>query len=945
MHQTYLWAWVEEVEAVEAASACQRVGRKKLRHRDKEVWHFLGAVLPPRYSLLARQRLVLQQPPPQTLLFYLSTFPHKQVFKVSRLKFDVVWVIARGVGLTTAMSAPKMEPPKVAPLEQPSFFSGFRDEGFPSIYAELKTAAHVDVLEAGLIVAFVIIGFSLLLTLPGGTRGLQKLKVLLRICVLVVIGAILTVTNFGQEWEVGHVVSKTPYKPLISDEVDANIHLHIGLRSINVTMKAEHGLPEALKNEIIDYNEQFSWTWDQGRFGFGPFAQRKGLPLPILWIVDYFTLDGEGFRFGRFYRTAGWYTHIAMWSALPAWMLACILLHCSVHYGSLLTCLTGVLQLLACIIWASVRNPHRLFIPFEDANLTVSFGRDFWLTLINGVVCTVLGLILFILDSERLRLHEETSAFFGIDPLTIYDENYITEDEEKKLQQKQDGHDKNDTHQMELGQMDPEPGPSRYLGMPDTHVVLTRRGTLLKGQSSIRAPRLPPRPRRRAPEVIEEQPIYGNVENIGLTTAMSAPKMEPPKVAPLEQPSFFSGFRDEGFPSIYAELKTAAHVDVLEAGLIVAFVIIGFSLLLTLPGGTRGLQKLKVLLRICVLVVIGAILTVTNFGQEWEVGHVVSKTPYKPLISDEVDANIHLHIGLRSINVTMKAEHGLPEALKNEIIDYNEQFSWTWDQGRFGFGPFAQRKGLPLPILWIVDYFTLDGEGFRFGRFYRTAGWYTHIAMWSALPAWMLACILLHCSVHYGSLLTCLTGVLQLLACIIWASVRNPHRLFIPFEDANLTVSFGRDFWLTLINGVVCTVLGLILFILDSERLRLHEETSAFFGIDPLTIYDENYITEDEEKKLQQKQDGHDKNDTHQMELGQMDPEPGPSRYLGMPDTHVVLTRRGTLLKGQSSIRAPRLPPRPRRRAPEVIEEQPIYGNVENIRSDTAYVNQGFQRR
>jgi hypothetical protein len=42
-------------------------------------------------------------------------------------------------------------------------------------------------------------------------------------------------------------------------------------------------------------------------------AQNRGLPLPILWVVDYFTIDGEGLRYGRHYRTAGWYAHIAMW--------------------------------------------------------------------------------------------------------------------------------------------------------------------------------------------------------------------------------------------------------------------------------------------------------------------------------------------------------------------------------------------------------------------------------------------------------------------------------------------------------------------------------------------------------------------------------------------------------------------------------------------------------
>ena len=42
-------------------------------------------------------------------------------------------------------------------------------------------------------------------------------------------------------------------------------------------------------------------------------AQRKGLPYPILWIAEYFTIDGEGIRWGRHYRQAGYYTHIVMW--------------------------------------------------------------------------------------------------------------------------------------------------------------------------------------------------------------------------------------------------------------------------------------------------------------------------------------------------------------------------------------------------------------------------------------------------------------------------------------------------------------------------------------------------------------------------------------------------------------------------------------------------------
>lgn len=63
----------------------------------------------------------------------------------------------------------------------------------------------------------------------------------------------------------------TQYKPGSSSKIRADISLKIGLRGINVTLKAHKDhLPEALKNETIDYNENFSWEWSQGRIGFGP---------------------------------------------------------------------------------------------------------------------------------------------------------------------------------------------------------------------------------------------------------------------------------------------------------------------------------------------------------------------------------------------------------------------------------------------------------------------------------------------------------------------------------------------------------------------------------------------------------------------------------------------------------------------------------------------------
>lgn len=80
-----------------------------------------------------------------------------------------------------------------------------------------------------------------------------------------------------------------------------------------------------LAGENIDYNERFLWggSWFQGRVGFGRYAgtinqefraaQYRGMPYPILWIAEYFTLDGEQIRWARKFRQAGWYAHQYLW--------------------------------------------------------------------------------------------------------------------------------------------------------------------------------------------------------------------------------------------------------------------------------------------------------------------------------------------------------------------------------------------------------------------------------------------------------------------------------------------------------------------------------------------------------------------------------------------------------------------------------------------------------
>ncbi|XP_023724686.1 dual oxidase maturation factor 1 isoform X4 [Cryptotermes secundus] len=355
------------------------------------------------------------------------------------------------------------------------FFDFARKEGFPTQFPSNKTAVTADVLEAGFILAFLMLMLCFYIIIPG-FRGKYQAAVFIRVTLSLIIGVVLITSNFGQAWEVGEVTTHTSYKAGTKEEIHATVGVKLGLRSVNVTLlqTEEDRRISKLPGEKIDYNERFWWTWDQGRFGFGPYsgvlqqsfrqAQNRGLPLPILWVVDYFTIDGEGLRYGRHYRTAGWYAHIALWAAFPCWLLANI-----------------------------------LFI------LVIRCGAYF--TVLTGIACFTIGLVILFLDE---RYPDQIALFFGIDPLADYDEYHLTDKEIAALKQKEGNRDV----PMELQPFHDTPATETTETI--THLVLKRRSTI---KAALKF-------RRRTPAVTvtpedeHEMPHYENVHHTGYSQAI-----------------------------------------------------------------------------------------------------------------------------------------------------------------------------------------------------------------------------------------------------------------------------------------------------------------------------------------------------------------------------------------------------------------------------------------
>lgn len=328
-------------------------------------------------------------------------------------------------------------------------YEGFREELGPAQYPRAKTAVTVDITEAGFIFAAIILFISFLAIVPG-IRGLSnRLFSFIRITVSIFLGVAIMLSAYGQEWESAEIHNvKTPYKTFFNKEIIADIGVKIGLNSVNITLKAADNILESAHyNEIgypdekIDYNERFHFYGGQGRIGFGRFsgrinrefraAQWRGAPLPILWISEYFTLDGEDILWGRSYRLAGFYAWIMVWTAFPLWLLANILFFMVIRNGAYFLMLTGGSLLTANILYAGIRYGFQpMVIPFSAEHmLHFHKGPTFFLCMSAGLISFICGVVILFMD---FNYPLEIASFFGVDPLQDFEDTFVYDERTDK---------------------------------------------------------------------------------------------------------------------------------------------------------------------------------------------------------------------------------------------------------------------------------------------------------------------------------------------------------------------------------------------------------------------------------------------------------------------------------------------------------------------------------
>lgn len=177
---------------------------------------------------------------------------------------------------------------------------------------------------------------------------------------------------------------------LHSSELDSEIeHLKSRRRlESGETFVISNGQRYTIKrvNVDINYNERFYWIEPNQMRQEHQNALERGLPYPILTVVEYLSQDEAGFSWSRQYRMAGYYSYIILWLSFCVCILM-FFLHCAApKYGIYTMIILGFLLLFTNFTYAVLvpKGEQKLVIPFEGQSLNFKFGWNFWLVLIGG---------------------------------------------------------------------------------------------------------------------------------------------------------------------------------------------------------------------------------------------------------------------------------------------------------------------------------------------------------------------------------------------------------------------------------------------------------------------------------------------------------------------------------------------------------------------------------
>ncbi|XGW15539.1 hypothetical protein V3C99_001198 [Haemonchus contortus] len=282
-----------------------------------------------------------------------------------------------------------------------SWFGGFSE---PSDYA---TAEMPDInVQAVLVSAIFVIPYLAFLVILPGVRE-KRIITLVIITVVTLTGAVLAASLCLPGWAGGSARILSQLRSHVNERMRARVGVNVGLKSINITLRFEEMVQPDQHGSRIDmsrvyYNENFDISGVSSMTEELRSAYRRGLPYPILSILEYFSLNQDAFDWGRHYRTAGHYTSAAISFALSCWALAVVFVLLVPHHFGLAMLATGLSALFACLLYL-IMSPCELQIGFVGTQgnrivMKMSFQWAFYCVFAVGLLAVLVGLSLIILQ-------------------------------------------------------------------------------------------------------------------------------------------------------------------------------------------------------------------------------------------------------------------------------------------------------------------------------------------------------------------------------------------------------------------------------------------------------------------------------------------------------------------------------------------------------------------
>lgn len=288
-----------------------------------------------------------------------------------------------------------------------TWFQAFRSDFGYSSYGEYRTSVTADIPLAAIVYTCILVSIATLVA-AAGIRGKQRWYTLIRVSYSLAVGSVIAVSVFGYCWQIGDVTVSAPYIYRSQGQMDGSLGIRVGVKTVNITLSGKFnadGSGFKYNEDLIleDVLKEHDRLWK---------ALDRGLPQPLVSVLDFFYVDAAGLRFGREVWFAGYIANILLWTSFAFWVASNVLLCSVIWYGAACLTLCGVSMITTSVTYHLLSPQYPIRMSCGEEHLALYYGWCFWSVLVFGILTTIVGLVLFLLEH---KVPEKMAEFFVIE--------------------------------------------------------------------------------------------------------------------------------------------------------------------------------------------------------------------------------------------------------------------------------------------------------------------------------------------------------------------------------------------------------------------------------------------------------------------------------------------------------------------------------------------------